>query len=149
MEYTNTNEDGTTTGYKYLSRRKGAKGRQIERPTESFLPYLSEDENGTIFLRHNMYTYINFKTKKALKEAVAARQAWLTAKNNPSEPQPLKSLILPRREPRAIRVYQPNEMFGRPDPTEGRVYLEGPHYPEPHRWYASAELKNGEVVKVR
>ena len=68
-----------------------------------------------------MYTTTNFKTKKELKEAVAAG--------------------------RQVTVYQPNRMFGQ-DPTEGSVSLEGPHYPQPHKWYARAELKNGVIVKV-
>ena len=32
---------------------------------------------------------------------------------------------------------------------DGRVYLEGPHYPKPHRWYAQAELHDGCLVKVK
>jgi hypothetical protein len=70
-----------------------------------------------------MYSTINFKSKKALKEAVAAGQK--------------------------VGVYQPNDMFGRPAPTEGSVTLEGPHYPKPHSWYAQVELKEGFIVKVR
>ena len=31
----------------------------------------------------------------------------------------------------------------------GVVYLEGPHYPKPHRWYAVGKMKNGELVHVR
>lgn len=72
-----------------------------------------------------MYTTINFKSKKALKEAVAAG--------------------------RQVRVYQPNDMFNNPkaDPNySGTVTLEGPHYPEPHKWYATATLSNGVIVKV-
>lgn len=72
-----------------------------------------------------MYTSINFKTKKQFKEAVAAG--------------------------RKITVYQPNgDLFGRSsDPPEnGKVSIEGPHYPEPHSWYATATLKDGYVVKV-
>ena len=68
-----------------------------------------------------MYTTINFKTKKQLKEAVAAG--------------------------RQVTVYQPGP-FGGNEPRNGRIALEGPHYPEPHRWYASAELRDGIVVKV-
>lgn len=67
-----------------------------------------------------MYCEENFKTKKALKEAVASGKV--------------------------VRVYQPNAIV--PVPREGKVYLEGPHYPEPHRWYATAILKEGKVVKV-
>ena len=69
-----------------------------------------------------MYTVKNFKTKKALKEAVANGEQ--------------------------VTVYQPGP-FGGNEPTEGQIFLEGPHYPEPHRWYAEAWLKNGVVVKVK
>lgn len=62
-----------------------------------------------------MYTSINFKTKKALKEAIAAG--------------------------RRISVYQPNDMFGRGPVKAGeRVTLEGPHYPMPHSWYATGTI---------
>jgi len=67
-----------------------------------------------------MYTLVNYKTKKALKEAV-------------------------KRGDR-VEVYNPGP-FGDP-PANGTVSLEGPHYPKPHRWYASATLENGVVVKV-
>jgi len=69
-----------------------------------------------------MYTTINFKTKKALKEAVAQGDV--------------------------VSVFQPGP-FGGVEMQDGTVYLEGPHYPEPHRWYAQAELKDGKVVKVK
>jgi hypothetical protein len=68
-----------------------------------------------------MYTCKNYKTKKALKEDVA--------KGVP------------------VEVYQPGGMFEAR--TEGAVCLEGPHYPEPHRWYATAILKGGVVVSVK
>lgn len=69
-----------------------------------------------------MYTSINFRTKKELKEAVAAGKK--------------------------ITVYQPGP-FGGNEPTNGTVCVEGPHYPEPHRWYAECTLENGIIVKVR
>lgn len=69
-----------------------------------------------------MYTVQNFKTKKQLKEAVA--------------------------NGKKIGVYQPGP-FGGNEPTDGKVVLEGPHYPEPHRWYAEATLKDGYIVKVK
>lgn len=69
-----------------------------------------------------MYTHTNFKTKKALKEAVAKGER--------------------------VTVYQPGP-FGGNEPTDGPTSLEGPHYPEPHKWYASAVLKDGIVVKVK
>lgn len=66
-------------------------------------------------------TYVspNFKTKKALKEAVASDQQ--------------------------VDVYEPG--LGQV-PTNGKVYLEGPHYPEPHKWYAKGTMKDGKLVKV-
>ena len=71
-----------------------------------------------------MYTDRNFKTKKALKEAIAAGNR--------------------------VTVYQPNsDPTGAEVPTNGTVTLEGPHYPVPHTWYASATLKDGVVVKVK
>jgi hypothetical protein len=70
-----------------------------------------------------MYTEINFKTKKALKDAIAAG--------------------------RVIYVYQPNALPGVIAPTDGEVSLEGPHFPKPHMWYATGTLQNGKVVKVR
>jgi hypothetical protein len=71
------------------------------------------------------YTDRNFKTKKALKEAVAAGEA--------------------------ITVHQPNRGMFETNltPTDGTVFLEGPHYPEPHKWYAQATLKDGLVVAVK
>lgn len=68
------------------------------------------------------YTERNFKTKKALKDAIALGEV--------------------------VRCYQPG--LG-PDLSHhtGRVYLEGPHYPEPHRWYATAEVVEGVVKKVK
>ena len=66
-----------------------------------------------------MYTQTNFKTKKALKEAIA--------------------------NGKQVRCYSPGPF---PCPKEGKITLEGPHYPEPHKWYASATLKDGVIVKV-
>ena len=67
-----------------------------------------------------MYTSRNFKSKKALKEAVAAGER--------------------------VAVFQPGPFPGK---TDGSVALEGPHYPEPHRWYAQAIIKDGVVVSVK
>lgn len=67
-----------------------------------------------------MYVSPNFKTKKALKEAVS--------------------------QGREVFVFNPGP-FG--DPKDGTCYIEGPHYPEPHRWYAQVEVQHGKVVKVK
>ena len=68
-----------------------------------------------------MYCSINFQTKKELRDAVAAGEK--------------------------VMVFQPGGLFEAP--TNGRVSLEGPHYPKPHRWYASATLRDGIVVEVK
>jgi hypothetical protein len=67
-----------------------------------------------------MYTVTNFRTKKELKEAVAAGKA--------------------------VRLYAPG--LGAPK-ENGREFVEGPHFPKPHSWYAEVEMKDGVVVKVR
>jgi hypothetical protein len=69
-----------------------------------------------------MYTMKNFKTKKALKEAIA--------------------------QGAQVGYYQPGP-FGGNEPRDGRIFVEGPHYPEPHRWYAECDVANGVIVKVR
>ncbi len=43
-----------------------------------------------------------------------------------------------------ISVYQPGP-FG-PEVKDGQVCLEGPHYPQPHRWYATAQIEDGVIV---
>jgi hypothetical protein len=68
-----------------------------------------------------MYTSTNFKTKKALKEAVALGP---------------------------VTYFQPGP-FGGNEPKNGTVALEGPHYPAPHTWYATAVVKDGLVVSVK
>lgn len=69
-----------------------------------------------------MYTCTNFKTKKALKEAVASGQD--------------------------VRIYQPGP-FGGNEPSNGEVSVEGPHFPEAHRWWAEVMLHEGRIVHVK
>ncbi len=47
-----------------------------------------------------------------------------------------------------VRVYQSGPFRGFVEPKNGEVSLEGPHYPEAHKWYARATIKDGLVVKV-
>jgi hypothetical protein len=92
-----------------------------------------------------MYTHTNFKTKKALKDAVAAYLAGLQA----PIPQPgTLGAVIAKPKAKPITVYQPGP-FGGNEPKDGEVTIEGPHYPEPHRWYARATLKDGCIVKVK
>tara|TARA_Y100000310_G_scaffold44433_1_gene41484 strand:+ start:1033 stop:1236 length:204 start_codon:yes stop_codon:yes gene_type:complete len=67
-----------------------------------------------------MYTARNFKTKKQLREAVANGEI--------------------------VEVFQPSPFPGK---TDGVVSLEGPHFPAPHTWYATATIKDTVVVKVK
>jgi hypothetical protein len=66
-------------------------------------------------------TYVNpdFTTKKALREAIAKGES--------------------------VIVYEPG-LGSVPD--NGTVYLEGPHYPKPHRWYATGTIENGRLIKI-
>ena len=66
-----------------------------------------------------MYVSPNFKTKKALKEAVKSGQY--------------------------VSVFAPG--LGAP-PENGSCSVEGPHYPAPHSWYARVTIKDGQVVAV-
>lgn len=68
-----------------------------------------------------MYVDPNFKTKKALKEAIA----------NGDD----------------VTVFTVSGF--ETVPQNGTVYLEGPHYPAPHTWYAQATIENGKLVKVK
>ena len=64
------------------------------------------------------YTDFNYRTKKALKEAVARGEK--------------------------VHCYQPGGIFPL---STGRVALEGPHYPEAHKWYANVTVdESGYIV---
>jgi len=65
---------------------------------------------------------------------------------NPKTKKDLKSWIA---EGRVVRAFQPNDMFGDGSLADGEHCVEGPHYPQPHRWYAVIVIANGHVVKVR
>lgn len=67
-----------------------------------------------------MYVTPNFKTKKAFKDALA--------------------------EGKIVDYYQPG-IGSRPD--NGTINVEGPHYPEPHKWYARCEVKDGKIVSIK
>ena len=67
------------------------------------------------------YVNPNYKSKKEFKAAVA--------------------------EGKQLEPYNPSGMF--PVPQNGRVVIEGPHYPQPHKWYADCDVQNGIITKVR
>ena len=67
-------------------------------------------------------TYVrpNFIHKKALKQAL--------------------------KDGRHVEVFQP---FLGTVPRNGKVYLEGPHAPEPHRWYAQGTMRDGKLISIK
>lgn len=67
-----------------------------------------------------MYVSPNYKSKKQLKEAVL--------------------------QGKKVSVYSPSPF---PCKQNGIEFIEGPHYPEPHKWYAQVIVENGYVVKVK
>jgi len=67
-----------------------------------------------------MYVNPNFKTKKSLIEAI--------------------------KTGKIVTVFSPGPF---PCPQNGKVPVEGPHYPEPHKWYAQVEVQDGKVIKVK
>lgn len=70
-----------------------------------------------------MYVTPNYPSKAALRRAVEAGET--------------------------VTIWQPGP-FGGNEPTNAtKVAVEGPHYPEPHRWYGQVDVVDGKVVKVR
>lgn len=67
------------------------------------------------------YASQNFKSKKALKEAVAAGEE--------------------------VTIWSYAGIF--PTKTDGATTLEGPWNPQPHSWYAAVTMVDGKVVKVK
>jgi hypothetical protein len=70
-----------------------------------------------------MYVSPNYRTKKAIKEALALGAS--------------------------VWVYQPNALNMDHNVQDGEVFLEGPHYPDPHRWYGRGEVKMGKLVNIK
>lgn len=64
------------------------------------------------------YSETNYKTAKAFKEAL---------KLGP------------------VPVYQPGGMYPL---REGHSVIEGPHFPEPHRWYVAVIVQGGLAIKL-
>lgn len=69
------------------------------------------------------YVKPNFRTKKALREAL-------------------------KRGDR-VEVFQPNNLFNITFDGTGSTAVEGPHFPEPHKWYASVTYKDGVVLTAK
>lgn len=73
-----------------------------------------------------VYVSQNPRTKKALKELVGTTG-------------------LPKSD-----LFKPSHGFGLGTeiPDNGTIFLEGPHYPQPHSWYGKGTMKDGRLVKV-
>ena len=68
-----------------------------------------------------MYCDVNFRSKKELKEAVAGG--------------------------RTLGIFSPGPFPV--DCSSGKHCVEGPHYPQPHRWYATVVVQDGVIVSVK
>lgn len=68
-----------------------------------------------------LYTRTNFKSGKALRDAVASGER--------------------------VTYFQPGP-FGPDAPRDGILFFEGPHYPAPHKWWLRAECRDGAIVRV-
>ena len=68
------------------------------------------------------YTSINFKTKRQLRDALI--------------------------QGREVRAFNPG-LGGDLTNYTGTVFLEGPHYPAPHTWYAEAKVVSGRITSVK
>ena len=66
-----------------------------------------------------MYVSPNFKTKKALKEAIA--------------------------EGKPVSIFSPGPF---PAQHSGTIAVEGPWYPQLHSWYARVKVEDGKVIKI-
>lgn len=43
--------------------------------------------------------------------------------------------------------YNPSGMF--PVKQNGSITIEGPHYPQPHKWYAACQVKDGVIISAK
>jgi len=66
------------------------------------------------------YTVTNYKTAKAVKDAV---------KNG-----------------ERVEVYQPNAMFG--PLKDGETSIEGPHFPAGHAWWLRVVVRDGAIERI-
>lgn len=66
-----------------------------------------------------MYVYPNFGSKKQLKEAI--------------------------QKGKPVEIFSPGAFSS---PQNGIASVEGPHYPQPHRWYACVEVKDGMIARM-
>lgn len=69
------------------------------------------------------------------------------ATGNPQTKKRLKEMV---QSGHNVEVFQPNgDLTGTVAPNNGKVYIEGPHYPQSHKWYAEGTMKNGRLVAIK
>tara|TARA_R110000787_G_scaffold137573_9_gene251212 strand:+ start:1070 stop:1288 length:219 start_codon:yes stop_codon:yes gene_type:complete len=66
------------------------------------------------------YTDRNYKTKKALHEAL--------------------------RDGVIVSVYQPWHLLANTEVPDGPATVEGPHFPAAHSWYATCDVLDGRII---
>ena len=68
---------------------------------------------------------------------------------NPKTKKELKARVANGLAPDVVAdlptVFSPGPL---PCVKDGVEFVEGPHYPEPHRWYAKVQVEDGRIVKV-
>lgn len=69
------------------------------------------------------YVSPNFKSKAEMKRAVAAGQS--------------------------VTVFSNSAFVKDADIQNGLVFVEGPHFPQPHKWYGNVQVKDGKVISVK
>ena len=57
-----------------------------------------------------------------------------------------KELLADFKAGKTIETFSPG-MFG--SQQNGTCCIEGPHYPKPHKWYATATIKDGIIIGVK
>ena len=85
--------------------------------------FSNKNDQESIKIEHRsnqMYSNVNFGSKKELKIAVLSGQK--------------------------IGIYAPG--LGNPV-RDGVEFLSGPWYPKPHKWYAEVVMKDGYIIKVK
>jgi hypothetical protein len=96
-----------------------------------------------------VYTTKNFRSKKELKLAVEKYNLAIEAeKNGPVTVLSSMGDVMVAGKPRPVTYFQPGP-FGGNESKDGTFCCEGPHFPEPHRWYATCTAKDGVIIKVK
>ena len=79
-----------------------------------------------------MYCDRNFRSKKELEEAVDRYNANVGKQEHGLRP---------------VTYHLPG--YEGTEPQDGCITVSGPHFSEPHCWYARCDVVNGVIIKVR